>query len=335
MALRLPRLWRPDAPAALRYAAHALSPLGFVVEEACQLRYALVRPVRVDVPVICVGNLTVGGAGKTPVAIALAERLRAAGLAAHFLSRGYGGSERGTLKVEPGRHDARAVGDEALLLARTAPTWIARSRPAGARAAAAAGAQAIVMDDGFQNPWLYKDLSLIVIDGDAGFGNGLVMPAGPLRETPEEGLLRADAIVLIGEDATGALERCQDPELPLLKAELVPEPGQEGLRGASLAAFAGIGNPRKFFKTLEAMGCRLLARRAFPDHHAYGEAEIERLVAEAGALGAQVVTTEKDAVRLPPRFRDAVVTLKVTLRWENEALLDSVLRPVLKADRVR
>lgn len=331
MRLRIPRLWRERAPGAWRCAALALSPLSFAVEQAGFLRHDFARPCRAGVPVVCVGNLTVGGAGKTPVALDLALRFERAGRKVHFLTRGYGGRLGGPLAVDPSRHDFAAVGDEALLLARVAPTWISRNRPAGAKAALKAGAELIVMDDGFQNPSLYKDLSLVVIDGATGFGNGLVVPAGPLRETPEEGLLRADAIVLLGEDETGALARCQDPELPLLAAELVPAPGQEGLAGAAVVAFAGIGSPEKFFRTLERMGCRVVARHAFPDHHPYTAAEIASLLGEAEAKGAHAVTTEKDAVRLPPQFLDAIAVLKARVAWQDEALLESVLQSVLRS----
>ncbi|HLB06958.1 MAG TPA: tetraacyldisaccharide 4'-kinase [Alphaproteobacteria bacterium] len=331
MILRAPSFWRADAGRVPRLIAQALAPLGFLVERASLARHGLMAPYRAGVPVICVGNLTVGGAGKTPVVLALAKRLKAAGRRVHLLTRGYGGRLRGPLAVEPSRQGAAEVGDEALLLAQAAPTVVARDRARGAKLALAAGAELIVMDDGFQNPRLYKDLSFIVIDGGTGFGNGLVLPAGPLRESPEEALLRADALVLIGEDRWAALERCRDPELPLLRARLVPKAGQEELRLRPLLAFAGIANPERFFETLESMGCRLADTRAFPDHHRFTDAELAELRARAQARGAELVTTEKDAVRLAPEARHGVHVLKVALEWGEPALLDAVLAPALRA----
>jgi tetraacyldisaccharide 4'-kinase len=267
--------------------------------------------------VICVGNLVAGGAGKTPVALALAELLKARGVGVHILTRGYGGRLPGPLRVELEVHDAGDVGDEALLLAACAPTWVARDRLAGARAAAAAGAAALVLDDGFQNPALAKDLSVLVIDGTYGLGNGRVMPAGPLREAPGRALARADAVVLIGEDRAG-IETWLGGR-PLLRAELVPAPDAPDLAGQRVLAFAGIGRPEKVFATLEACGAELVERRAFPDHHPYGRSELDALIARAAALDARPVTTEKDAARLPADLRAAVAVLPVVLRWGDPA----------------
>jgi tetraacyldisaccharide 4'-kinase len=272
--------------------------------------------------VICVGNLVAGGAGKTPIAIAIAERLIARGKAVHFLSRGYGGREKGLLRVDPARHAAADVGDEPLLLARIAPAWVSRDRAAGAAAAVAAGAQIIVMDDGFQNPGLAKDLSLLAVDGGYGFGNGRVMPAGPLREPLAAGLARADAVALIGTDQCGVADRLP-PSLPLLRAVLAPIAA--ALAGRRVFAFAGIARPEKFFATLQSMGCVLAGRRAFADHHAYGEAEVAALIEEARHADAVPVTTEKDAVRLPPALRAGIETLPVAIRWRDEAAADRLL----------
>ena len=248
--MRAPGFWQKDgllprllAPASLCFAAGGW------------LRRRLASPQHVEAQVICVGNLVAGGAGKTPVAVAIGERLLARGATVHFLSRGYGGRERGPLRVEPDRHGAADVGDEPLLLARTAPTWIARDRAAGAAAAVTAGAGVIVMDDGFQNHTLRKDLSLLVVDGGYGFGNKRVMPAGPLREPLASGLGRADAVVLIGTDQCG-VEAMLPPSLPLLRAVLAPLCGNArrstGPRvrrhrpaGEILRDLAGHGLPRR------------------------------------------------------------------------------------------
>lgn len=283
---------------------------------------------RAPVPVICCGNATAGGAGKTTLALDLGRRLTARGIALAYLTRGYGGRAAGLLRVEPGRHDARDVGDEALLLAEVAPTFVAADRAAGARMAAASGARALVMDDGLQNPSLAKDFSFLVIDGADGFGNGRVIPAGPLREPVAAAAARCQAAVLIGEDSRGATAMLP-PKLPVLRASL--QAVIENFTSRSVFAFAGIGRPQKFFETVEAAGFSLAGRRAFPDHHPYSPAELGALLAEASRLGAVPVTTPKDAVRLPPESRSAVSVVGVRLAWEYrceiEALLDRVLRP--------
>ncbi|MEE9209502.1 MAG: tetraacyldisaccharide 4'-kinase, partial [Kiloniellales bacterium] len=278
-------------------------------------------------PVVCVGNLVAGGAGKTPVVLALVAALAARG-AVHCLSRGYGGSSPGPRRVDAARDSAVEVGDEALLLARAAPSWVARDRTAGARAAAAAGARVLVMDDGFQNPALAKDLSLVVVDGAYGFGNRRGMPAGPLRESVARGLARADAVVLLGRDELNlgaALAR----RLPVLTAQLAPRPGSESLVGRKVLAFAGIGRPEKFFATLAGpeggLGAELVETRAFPDHHPYSAAELRSLRARARSLDAILVTTEKDAVRLTPEQREGIETLAVAVAWDDPAALQALL----------
>ena len=235
--------------------AWALRPVGAMYHWAGVLRRRAAAPLRLPVPVNFVGNLSLGGAGKTPVALSLLARLAALGLAPHALSRGYGGAAKGPLLVDPSRHDAFEVGDEPLLLARTAPVWVARDRAAGGLAAVAAGAGVVVMDDGHQNPALFKNLNLVVSDGGVGFGNGLVFPAGPLRESVAAGLARADAVVVVGEDVHGVAPIAAKHGLPALKGRLVPDPAAAArLRGRRVLAFAGIGRPRKFFDSLAAVG---------------------------------------------------------------------------------
>ncbi|HEV2676496.1 MAG TPA: tetraacyldisaccharide 4'-kinase, partial [Aliidongia sp.] len=248
-------------------------------------------------------------------------------------TRGYGGALAGPVRVDPAAHDFRAVGDEALLLAEAAPTWVARDRPAGARAAAVGGAELILMDDGFQNPSLVKDLALLVVDGGYGFGNGRVMPAGPLREARNSGLRRAQAAVLIGEDPDD-LGRDLARHLPVAWARLVPNGDAAGWRGRRVLAFAGIGRPQKFFDSLTALGTDLIAGIGFPDHHAYRTEELADLVAQADQAGAVAVTTTKDWVRLPPELRTRVETLPVRLIWRDAsdlALIERLILPLLEA----
>ena len=282
---------------------------------------------------ICVGNFTAGGAGKTPTVLALATLLAEEGIHPHILTRGYGGSERGPLRVEPTRHDARAVGDEALLLARAAPTWLSRDRPAGAAAARSAGAPLLLMDDGMQTPGLLKDLCLAVVDGSAGFGNGCLLPAGPLREPLARGLRRAHALVLVGSDRRGALAALGRHDLPVIEADLAPGDEVRALRERPVVAFAGIGRPEKFFETLEDAGCSVIARYAFADHHRYKPGEIASIVAYAKERDALSVTTEKDHVRLPEDVRAMVRTLPVTLAWRDPAAPRNLLKPFLAHGR--
>lgn len=284
---------------------------------------------RAPVPVLCCGNAGVGGAGKTTVALDLAARLIARGVAAHVLTRGYGGRARGPLRVDPARHDAALVGDEPLLLAAVAPTWVCADRAEGARAAVADGAGALLMDDGLQNPTLSKTASLLVIDGAVGFGNGRVLPAGPLREPVAAAAARCAAAVLIGEDVAGA-GAALPAGLPVLRATLQADTGPHGwLHGRRVLAFAGIARPAKFHATLRAEGAEVAATMDFPDHHRFTAAELGRVVAEAAALGADPVTTPKDAVRLPAAFRPRVQVVGVRLDWEDEGALEQLLSEVV------
>lgn len=316
--MRAPSFWHRPSPL-----GRLLAPLGAVYAWVAALRLAKGEPYRPAVPVICVGNITSGGAGKTPVCLAVAERLRARGRHPHMLTRGYGGTEVGPRAVDPIRHDAARVGDEALLLAQCAPTWVARWRPDGAVAAVEMGADIIVMDDGFQNPSIAKDLSLVVVDGAYGFGNGLPIPAGPCRETVAAGLARADAVVVVGEDRAGVAARCRG--LPVLAARLTPGPEAESFRGRKVIAFAGIGRPDKFFDTLHQVGAELVAAHSFPDHHPYSRADLAGLVAEAERQGAMLATTAKDAVRVPSDLRAGVSVLTVRLEWDKPEAVDLLL----------
>lgn len=320
--MQSPAFWYARRPS---LAGTLLGPLGAITERATARR--LRRPGwTAPVPVICCGNVGVGGAGKTTLALDLAARLQALDLAVHCLSRGYGGRVgRSVLRVDPDRHDAVLVGDEALLLARVAPCWISADRAAGAQAAIAAGAQILLMDDGFQNPGLVQDWPLLVIDGAAGFGNGRLLPAGPLREPVGTAAARAAAAIMIGPDATG--DGAKLPAgLTLLHAELVMDEATLVLRGRKVLAFAGIGRPEKFFHALERAGLSLAGTRAFPDHHRFHVREVDALRREAARSGAILVTTPKDAVRLPPALRADIVVAGVSLRWHDPIARDRLIK---------
>lgn len=303
-----------------------LSPLAAAYQAVTARRMA--RPGwQAPVPVICCGNATAGGAGKTTVALDLGQRLIRRGIGTHFLIRGYGGRVKGPTRVDPARHDSTAVGDEALLLAALAPSWVGADRAASARSAIAAGAQALVLDDGLQNPTLAKDLSLLVVDGGYGFGNGRVIPAGPLREPVAAAAARCQAAVLVGEDETQVLAQLP-PGLPVLRANLVPGPEALALAGQPVFAFCGIASPRKFFGTLTQAGAMIAGRATFADHYPYDEAEIRELLAEADRLRATPVTTKKDAVRIPPDVRARITVVTVALAWADQAEIEALLDPI-------
>lgn len=300
-----------------------LSPIARVYAGATARRMAR-SGLRVDVPVICCGAVTAGGAGKTTLALDLGRRLSARGLAPHFLLRGYGGSVSGPVRVDTSRHDSHVVGDEALLLAALAPTWVSADRAAGAQMAVVAGAGAIVMDDGLQNPTLEKSLSLLTIDGSYGFGNGRVIPAGPLREEVADAAARCQAAVLIGEDEVEALAALPS-HLPVLRCAMTPGPEMAALAGQNVFAFCGTGNPRKFFATLRQGGAVIAGSEAFADHYPYDEGDMEGLLATAAKLEAIPVTTRKDWVRIPLAFRQRVKVVSVSLTWEDPGLVEEVL----------
>ncbi len=319
--MRAPAFWyQPPG-----FRAALLSPLAAVYTATTHRRLRKGPWTQVSVPVICIGNINVGGTGKTPTVIALLDQLRDMGIQAHVVSRGYGGSEAGPIRVDERQHTAQQVGDEPLLIAAFGPCWVARNRRAGAEAAIAAGAQVILLDDGLQNPSLHKDLSVVVVDAATGFGNGRVMPAGPLREPLAEGLARADLVISIGDHEA---QSSFDVNKERWQAEILPLPTGMDWSGRYIA-FAGIGRPGKFFATLKALGADIISTHEFDDHEPYSAPVIQRLISEADAKSAQLVSTEKDIVRLPPDLRRHVIALPVRLRFHDTEIVKARLASLL------
>ncbi len=318
--MRTPEFWRQRGGVST-----LLAPAATLYAMAGRLLRHRQTPWRAPIPVVCVGNVVVGGAGKTPLALSIGARLRSRGSTVHFLSRGYGGRLAGPVRVDSDQHDAHEVGDEPLLLADVAPTWVAHDRAAAAKAAVEAGADVLVMDDGLQNQTLAKTHSLLVIDGGYGFGNGKVMPAGPLREPVADALKRTDEIIIVGPDELGLAAQLQ-PQVPVLNVSLVvPPAAAAAISDRRVVAFAGIARPQKFLQTLAQVGCEIVSTFEFADHHYYSPEEVMEIVESANRQNATPVTTTKDAVRLPTLARPMVKVLPIEVAWPSEGALDRIL----------
>ncbi|MCB1387744.1 MAG: tetraacyldisaccharide 4'-kinase [Rhodobacteraceae bacterium] len=326
--MRAPRFWNnpPEKPG---WQARVLAPLGWLYARATARRVATPGAWDAPVPVICIGNLNAGGTGKTPTVIALMQALEARGIGVQVVSRGYGGSLEGPVYVSERGHSAAQVGDEPLLMAAFGHVWVAKDRAQGVRIAVDKGAEVVLMDDGFQNPSVLKSASVVVVDAAVGFGNGRCIPAGPLREPVAAGLARATAVLAIGsDDAQAQFKATWGARLvgiPVFTASLEPLKTGMSWKGLRVVAFAGIGRPAKFFETLRNTGAEVVRMQALDDHQPLTHPLFMRLVAEAKAAKAQLVTTEKDAVRLPLDARKRVLTLPVRLNIHNESAFLRVL----------
>ena len=302
-------------------------PFGWIYFQLSLWRHKIARSVDIGVPVICVGNIVAGGAGKTPTVMylgkLLSKRLKVA-----FLTRGYGGAFSGPIKVNPHKHTFQDVGDEALLLSKIAPTWVSQNRLDGGLAAKLDGAQIILMDDGFQNPTIGKTFSILVFDGPYGLGNNQLIPSGPLRETLGRGMSRADAVVIIGEDLHDLQSKIPE-NIPLFSVTTSPIISKKLKVAKSVIGFAGIGRPRKFLETLKTLNVEIQDFVPFPDHHKFRNSEIEDLIRRASETGAQLVTTTKDFVRLPPNTKNSIIAMDIELNWANQNQIKALLEQVL------
>jgi len=327
LSRQMPKFWQKKSTFA-SIIPDLLIPFSVVYYSIVLFRNRRIKPEKLSIPVICAGNLTVGGAGKTPLALKIAQEIKKLSQKKiAFISRGYGGNNQEPLQVDPASHSATDVGDEPLLLARIAETWVGKDRLQTAKAAIENGAKILIMDDGLQNHAIIKDLSFAAVDGGFGLGNALVIPAGPLREPLMKGLKRTDAVIFIGDD--------KNDELPFLsryaraiRATLQPTDAKN-LKGKKAIAFAGIGRPEKFFETLENIGIQLIDKIAFPDHRFYRRVELIELAARAEKLDCILITTEKDHVRLPANFQEKILALPVQLEISDHTVFDVLLQPFL------
>ncbi len=330
-----PKFWS-DPDGGMTPMAIALAPFAGLYGVGAKLKARFTKAERLPKPVICIGNVTLGGVGKTPFTAMVAKRLQDMGQTPHIISRGYGGSEKGPLRITQD-HKAKQVGDEPLLLAKSAPVWVSQKRAAGGEQAIIEGADCILLDDGFQNPSLHKDFSFLLIDAEEGFGNGVGFPAGPLRERPEDARDRAQCVVFVKPykdyEMVGGLRRFAR-NIETLYAWL--EPDVSGLdRTARYFAFCGIGRPERFFETLERLGFNLRGHESFGDHHPYGEEELRDLIIAAKAANAIPITTEKDLMRIPMGLREQIAVLPVRMMVDRPEVLDALVKPVLDPPRAK
>lgn len=318
---KTPEFWR-----SINLTAILLFPLAAIYNYLFQFKKYWATETRVKAPVICIGNVTLGGSGKTPIVQSLSTLIASTGVEVGILSRGYGGNIKDSIKVDANLHTAEMVGDEPLMLAQTHDVWIGRSRVISAQKAVASGKKTLIMDDGHQHLSLHKDLSFVVIDGSYGIGNGLVFPAGPMRELLKDSLMRADGVILVGDDETNIIPKLGNKKV--IRVHVEADLSSFPPAYSKCVAFAGIGHPEKFFKMLRKMGYDIVEQRSYPDHYPLSKIEIEELIDLAGAKEAFLVTTEKDAIRLAPEYRQWVTACRIKIKWDDSDILAMILKKV-------
>ena len=322
---KAPRFWYKKNDTII---SNSLYPLSLLFRLGTKIRAILSTRKNSALPVICIGNIVVGGAGKTPVAIKLGELLKKNGYNPHFVSKGYGGIESNNILIKQW-HSAKSVGDESLLLSEVAPTWIGRDRNRSFILAKENGANCIIMDDGFQNPTLQKDFSIIIINGEQGFGNKRVIPSGPLRESISRGISRANLIVVIGEISNDVKDKIPNT-VPLIHAQFKISADNKIYKNQKITAFAGIAYPDKFYNSLLEEGAILEKKISYPDHHIFDENDMLHLAEIANLTKSVLVTTKKDFVRIPKPYRSLVSTLDGAVEFEDEGLLVEIITNLLE-----
>jgi tetraacyldisaccharide 4'-kinase len=323
--LKAPKFWYLKKVTLL---SQILYPLSLLFRLGTKLRNITSHAERFSFPVICIGNIVVGGAGKTPVAIKIAEILKIAGYKPHFISKGYAGLVKKSTLVELW-HSPKSVGDEPLLLSQIAPTWVGIDRNNSIQLAKNKGADCIIMDDGFQNPTIHKDFSIIVINASQEFGNEKVMPAGPLRENIKKGLSRTNLIIVIGE-IKDSLQKNIPAHIPIIQAKFKINNENKIFKGQKITAFAGIAYPEKFFTSLKEQGGKIIKEITYPDHHIYDENDLLSLAEIANKTQSILVSTQKDFVRIPKSYRALVNTLEGKISFEKENIIKEILINIIE-----
>ncbi|MAR79232.1 MAG: tetraacyldisaccharide 4'-kinase [Rhodospirillaceae bacterium] len=321
--LNRPKFWRTS-----NLLTKILTPLSFIYLVLFFSRKYLSRKRKVNIPVICIGNITAGGAGKTPVAISIAKFLISKGLKPHFLTRGYKGKLKGPILVS-NKHSSADVGDEPILLSEVAPTWVSKNKIQGAKSALKSNADLIIMDDGLQNDSIHKDLSILVIDGGYGFGNNKLIPAGPLRESVKSSLTKIDFIVYVNDPSKNVKIDLSEFKCPILKSNIETITDNIDLN-KKFSAFCGIARPEKFFSSLKKIGIKLTFSKSFPDHHRYSEDEIMRLIEDSNIDNSLILTTKKDWVRIPEQAKLMVHFLDCKIKFQSIIKLESNLKRILE-----
>ena len=327
--LKAPKFWYKKKDTIF---SRALYPLSLLFRLGTKIRNLVNHTNKSPLPTICIGNIVIGGAGKTPVALKIGKILIRAGYKPNFISKGYAGIIKTSTLVKDW-HSPKSVGDEPLLLSEVAPTWIGIDRNKSIQLAYNEGSDCIVMDDGFQNPTIHKDFSIIVINSSQEFGNKRVIPSGPLRESIKRGMSRTNLIVVIGEKNIN-LKNLIPNNIPIISAQFIINNENKIFKGQKITAFAGIAYPEKFFNSLKLQGAKIMKEITYPDHHIFDENDILSLAETANKTQSILVTTQKDFVRIPKSYRSLINTLEGEIIFENEDLLKEILSNVIESHLV-